>query len=303
VIRQNQIYGFPLSMDTMALLYNKNLLDKSGIAVPPTNWTDFLAAVEKTTRLDRDGNIIQSGVALGTGNNIEHAPDILAFLMIQKGITVTDSGIATFARGLQNRDAINHPTLEALRFYSDFARPTKKVYSWNDKQETALQNFARGKSVFYLGFAYDLARIHGLSPQMTIGVVPVPQLTPESPVNVANYWVESVVKKSTHQNEAWDFIRFISLPDNLKIYSDATHIPSPLRVHVQAATENPETAPFAASLLTATNWYSGRNYDAAQRAMRDMANNYLQPYGDRQDPQKRDAGIVIQAAAVVQQTL
>lgn len=303
VIRGNQILGFPLSVDTMALLYNKNLLDKSGIAVPPSTWTEFLAAAEKTTRLDKDGNIIQSGVALGTGNNIEHAFDIMSLLMLQKGVAIADGGAITFANGLQNRDATGHPTLEALRFYTDFARPTKKVYTWNETQESALQNFARGKSVFYFGFAYDLARLHGMSPQLNIGVVSLPQLAPETPVNVANYWIESVLRKSTHQNEAWDFIRFISLPDNLKRYSDATHIPSPLRIHLQAQVDNPDIAPFTAGLLTASNWYRGHNYDAAQQAFREMIHNYLQPYGDKQDPQKRDATIVIQAASVVQQTL
>lgn len=303
VIIGNQVYGFPIAMDTLALFYNKNLLDKSGIAVPPATWPEFMEAAEKTTKLDRDGNIIQSAVALGTGSNVEHAFDLMSLLMLQKGVVMTSGGFVAFSRGLENQAAINHPTLEALRFYTDFARPTKKVYSWNDKQGSALENFARGKSVFYFGFAFDRNRLRSIAPQLSIGVIPVPQLTPDAPVTVANYWVESVLKKSKHQNEAWDFIRFISLPNNIKKYTDTTMQPSPLRIHVKDQAENETIAPFAQSMLTASSWYRGRNYQAAVQAFRAMIDAYLLPYGDGQDAQKRDGTIIIQAAATVQQTL
>ena len=75
----NDVFGLPLAFDTMAIYYNKDLLDKAGIAEAPTTWEEFMNAVKKTTKFDTEGKIIQSGVALGTGNNIDNFFDILSF--------------------------------------------------------------------------------------------------------------------------------------------------------------------------------------------------------------------------------
>ena len=78
------IYGLPLSLDTLAIYYNKDLLDSAGIPEPPSTWDEFLNAVQNTTKFAPDGSITQAGTALGTGENVNHAADILALLMMQK---------------------------------------------------------------------------------------------------------------------------------------------------------------------------------------------------------------------------
>ncbi|MBI5728540.1 MAG: extracellular solute-binding protein [Candidatus Magasanikbacteria bacterium] len=303
VVNGSDIYGLPLALDTMAIYYNKDLLDKSGLALPPATWDEFLEAVKKTTKFGKDGQIIQSGVALGAGANIEHSFDILSLLMLQNGVKITDGGYVSFADGLDKRDVTRHPMLEALHFYTDFARSTKEVYSWNGQMEPAFDSFARGKSVFYFGFAADYGRIRGQAPQLNVEVIPVPQLNSDTPVNVANYWVETVSKKSKHANEAWDFIRFMASPDNIKRYATATHQPSPLRIHVAEQAKDQTLAPFANGVLNADNWYRGRDFAAARSAFVSLIDNYLQPYPENIDPFKRDAELVVQAAEIVQQTM
>lgn len=300
-IIDGQVYGLPIAMDTLALYYNKELLDRAGVPVPPATWDDFVATVKKATRYDRDGNIIQSGVALGTGANIENAADILALLIMQNGVEVTEGNRVTFADNL-GQAGESHPTFEAMRFYTDFARPTKDVYSWNGKLGSALENFARGVSVFYFGFAYDQARIRARGPQLKPEAVAVPQLNVSSPVNVANYWVESVMKKSKNQNEAWDFIRYLSAPDNIKKYTEKTGQPSPLRAQVIEQQTDPARAPFAAQVLVAKNWYRGKDYEAARQALTDLLADYIQPYGEEADKERRDSDLLNRAAAVIQQT-
>jgi maltose-binding protein MalE len=206
-----------------------------------------------------------------------------------------------FADGLERAGNTIHPTLEAMRFYTDFARPTRDVYSWNEKMGNALEQFARGRTAFYLGFSYDRQKILARGPQLTYDVAPIPQLS--TPINVANYWLESVVKRSKKQNEAWDFIRFISLPNNLKKYSEATGAPSPLRAQVAAQTSDPRLAPFASQVLTAKNWYRGRDIDAASAALKNAIKQTLLPVGATEDPLKRDVQSIIFAAQVMQQTL
>ena len=301
-IINDNIYGIPLALDTLAIYYNKTLLDKAGIPEPPQDWAEFLKDVEQTTKFNSAGEIIQSGVALGTGKNIDNASDILALLLLQNGIDVTRDGVVAFASGIGKANTVS-PTLEALRFYTDFARPTKEAYSWNESMENALDAFARGKSVFYFGFAYDLPRIKTLSPQMELEVIPVPQLNEQAPVNVANYWIESVVKKTKHSDDAWDFVRFLTNAENIASYTKATNRPTPLRSQINDQKDDILLAPFVNSVLNAKNWYNGRNVDKAVEAIDQMISDYLRPYGEDIDGFQRDTGIVMQAAKLIQQTM
>ena len=296
----DQIYGLPLSFDTLAVYYNKDLLDKAGIPEPPKTWDEFIEAVKKTRKFDKDGKILQAGVALGTGENIENVFDIFSLLLMQNGVTMASGKSVTFANGL-DKTKEDHPTLKVLNFYSAFARPTSEVYTWNEKMGTALDVFTRGQSAFYFGFAYDYDRIKARAPEMNLEILPAPQLN--EPVNVANYWIQSVVKKSKHQNEAWDFIRFITTPDTVKFYSEATNLPSPLREHIKVQQENPRLTHFISQALIAKNWYTGWNIDAAMKAFADLATGYLRPYGENEKPLERDINLIFTTAQVVGQTM
>ncbi len=89
-IKNHHIYGIPLTVDTMALFYNEDLLANAGIAQPPTTWDEFKKDVERLTRIDEYNNIIQAGAALGTSENIYRAGDILAMLMLQSGCSIVN---------------------------------------------------------------------------------------------------------------------------------------------------------------------------------------------------------------------
>ncbi|PIR77738.1 MAG: hypothetical protein COU30_00880, partial [Candidatus Magasanikbacteria bacterium CG10_big_fil_rev_8_21_14_0_10_38_6] len=151
----NRIYGLPLAVDTLAIYYNKRLLDRAGIATPPTTWDEFLSAVQKTTLFNSRGELIQSGVALGTADNIDNFADIFAMLLMQNGVEIANGNRVAFASGLEKRVDPNHPTMETLRFYTDFSQPTKEAYAWNDTQDGAIEAFTRGRSAFYLGYAFE----------------------------------------------------------------------------------------------------------------------------------------------------
>lgn len=297
----NQVFGLPLSMDTLAIFYNKDLLDKAGVPEPPKTWDEFSAAAKAGTKYDRDGKIIQSGVALGTGKNIDNSFDILSALMMQNGVTMAGSGRVSFADGVDKAGPL-HPSLQALDFYTNFARPSTDAYAWNETFPNALESFVRGQSVFYLGFAYDYGRIQSRAPEMSLEVIPLPQLAPASPVNSANFWLESVVKKSKHQNEAWDFVRFMSQPANLLTYNTRAARPSPLRVHIKEQEKDPRLMPFTSQLLVAKNWYNGQDWEAARGAFNDLIAGYLLPPAEDKDPIERNSRLLINAAQVVQQT-
>lgn len=302
IVVGGKVYGLPLAYDSMAIYYNKTLLDQSGVPTAPSTWEEFVAAVKQSTKYDVNNKVIQSGVALGAGRTVDNAADILALLIMQKGFDMTRGANVSFSTGV-DKNSDNHPTVESLRFYSDFARSDKEVYSWNDSLGTAFESFLRGKSVFYFGYAYDYARIKARNPQMALVSIPIPQLNANKPVNIANYWIETVVKKSKNKDYAWDFIRYITLPNNLKQYTEAAKLPSPLREHIGAQKLNPVLATFSNQSLTAKNWYRGREWELAKGGIQDMMDSYLLPYPEGLEAGERDAQIIYKAARTVQQSL
>ncbi|NCC71076.1 carbohydrate ABC transporter substrate-binding protein, partial [bacterium] len=65
VVRNGEIYGLPLSVDTLVLYYNRDILNNVRIPSAPVTWSQFKEDVKKITLLDKSGNIIQSGTSLG----------------------------------------------------------------------------------------------------------------------------------------------------------------------------------------------------------------------------------------------
>lgn len=286
VIIGDKTYGLPIAFDTLVMYYNKDLLDKAGIPEAPKTWEEFNTAVKKSTIYGKNGEIIQSGTALGTGKNIDNSFDIFSLLMLQNGVTMESGGRISFTDGIAD-NTTQHPSIEALRYYTDFARPTKDVYSWNETSGNALEMFARGKVVFFFGFLYDKPRIRARGPQVKFDIEQVPQLNSAVPVNVANYSLESVVGKSKHKDEAWDFIRYLTLPENIKKYTDATKQPSPLRAQIVSQQEDPDLKPSSLQALSAVNWYRGRDIDATKVVFNTLFEEYLMPFAENESPAKR----------------
>lgn len=276
VLDDNQIYGLPLSVDTLALFYNRDLLNNAGITQAPQYWNkDFQQNVKKLTKQDPVKGITQSGIALGGSNNINRYSDILAVLMMQNGAVMMDGKQVLFNTvPAATKETKYNPGMEALRFYIDFSNPGKEVYSWNDDLSNSMEMFIGGKLAMMFGYAYDLPTIKAQAPKLNFSVSKLPQIE-GSPMEVgfANYWVESVAKKSKYPNEAWDFILFATKADQAKSYLASTNKPTALRSLVATQSEDNELGVFAAQVLTAKSWYHGKNAAAAETAIGEMINN------------------------------
>jgi multiple sugar transport system substrate-binding protein len=268
----NQIYGLPLSVDTLALYYNRDLLNLAGIPGPPTTWAEFREMVKKLTKFDQEGKLVQSGAALGTARNIERAADILALLMMQNGAEMINEreqvAFDKIPAGLKERGV--PPGEEALIFYTDFANPTKEVYTWNEEMPNSLQAFAAGKTAFFFGYSYHLPLLRNLAPRLNFAVTAMPQVDPEKPINFANYWLETVSKKTKSIDFAWDFIQFATSYNQVKNYLERAKKPTALRALVVQQAEDLDLGPFVSQVLTARSWYQGKDAQAAEEAFLEM---------------------------------
>ncbi|MFA5022274.1 MAG: extracellular solute-binding protein [Patescibacteria group bacterium] len=297
VVRDGKIYGLPLSLDTLVLFYNRDLLNSAGIALPPTNWTVLQENVKKLTFQDKDGNLIQSGVALGTTSNVERYADILSLLMLQNGAQMVTNNQVTFGAVPRSfPDQTYNPGPEAVRFYTDFANTSKEVYTYNETFPNSLNAFAQGRVAMIFGYNYHLAQLNAISQgKLNYGITKVPQIERRPEVNFANYWVQVVSKKSKHKNEAWDFIQFISKEAEAKKYLTKTSKPTALRSLVDEQQTNDQIRPFAEQLLTSKSWYHGNDETAMENAFKEMIDSV------RNGTELKDAvGLAIQK---IQQTL
>jgi multiple sugar transport system substrate-binding protein len=212
---------------------------------------------------------------MGTAYNVERSTDILSLLMLQDGAPMTDqNGYATFNQLPEGYNRAGSPAIEALNFYTSFASPATQAYTWNNKMPDSLQSFENGQTAFFLGYAYQIPTIKTQAPKLNFGIASVPQIS--NPVNFANYWVDTVSKKSQHQNEAWDFILFITANEaNNKIYLSKAHVPAALRDLISSQADDIELSPFVNQNLTARSWYKGKNSQAAEQIFKDMINQNL----------------------------
>lgn len=300
-IVEGKIYGLPLSLDTMAIYYNKDLLDRSGVPEPPKNWDDFQAAVKKITKYDKTtGDIVQSGAAFGAGSNIPGADDIIFSLLKQSGAEMVDTaGQAVFNRGANEGSKV----FSALNFYTDYANSSRDTYSWNKNMGNALDRFVSGSVGFFFGYSYHLEQIKARAPQLNLGIMPMLQINSDSPINVANYWLQTVVNKSKHQNEAWNFINYLTHSSATKTYLEKTGRPTALRAYISAQNSQTDLAPFSSQVLVSENWYRGKNYEAARKAVNDMLDKWIDIAPDAEGVEKIRQNILNDAVAKINQTL
>lgn len=281
---KDRVFGLPLSVDTLAIFYNKDLLNAAGIAQPPQTWTQFQDAVSKLTKIGTDDAIMQSGAAIGTSRNVERAADVVSLLMMQNGTQmVDDRGRATFA---QETDA-GYLAGEAVRFYTDFGNPLKAVYSWNEEQPNSFDAFVNGSTAFFFGYSYHNTLIRSANSKLNYAIAPVPQIEGGKTVNFANYWVQSVAKSTKHLDWAWDFVQFAASKEQVTKYLKVTKKPTALRGLINSQIEDEVMSIFVGQTLTAQSWYKGKDAQVAEEAFLDLIDAFLS--GEEQENALRDA--------------
>ena len=249
----NQIYGLPLYVDTLALFYNKDIFNSAGITRPPQDWEEFNSDIETITRLDSSGQITQSAAAIGTARNINRSTDILSALMIQTGVrmTDTDNRSVSFAGRVNNS-----PVGElALKYYTDFANPSVRTYTWNDVQHYSVDAFTGGKTAMMLNYSHEVEVLKNKSSRLNFGVAPMLQVSSTDVKNYANYWGVGVTANSKFPNESWRFIAYLASKEGAQSYLSATLRPSARRDLIELQRNDLDLGVFAVQALSARSWY------------------------------------------------
>jgi ABC-type glycerol-3-phosphate transport system substrate-binding protein len=254
-----KIYAMPISVDSLGLYYNKDILGSVGIATPPKTWEEMRKDVKLITRSNSAGFFTRSGVAMGTTNNINRAVDIMYLLMLQNHnpYYTADYSQSTLDQAVQDSSGnTSFPAASALNFYTNFSNPGSDAYTWNQNSNYSIDAFANGQLAFMYGYSYTRDAIVQKSPNLNFDVttVPQPNLT-QNPVNFANYWGQGVSKLSKNSDWAWDFVKFMATKNNLTSYYTRHKLPSSRRDIIADQSSDPIIGTFAYANLTAKSFY------------------------------------------------
>ncbi|MFZ2153819.1 MAG: extracellular solute-binding protein [Candidatus Moraniibacteriota bacterium] len=282
--KQKEVYGTPLSVDSLALYYNKEMFNTAGISAPPTTWSEVLADSKKITKVDDVGEIKKSGIALGTAENINRSTDIIDVLLFQNGATMPDKMNPEF-----NPDyAIGKNVLE---FYTQFSRFSSPAYTWNKRMHYSIDSFYEGDLSMMINYSWHINTIKNKNAKLDFGIVPIPQISSEKPANYANYWSfvvnknkqikqiegEPVITNDIRVHEAWQFLKFLTFKNDGKfsiinyktknkkefiatidpasLYLEKTSKPAARRDLIEKQKDDPILGSFAYGNLIAKSWY------------------------------------------------
>ncbi len=267
LIVDEQVYGMPLSIDNLAVFYNKqhfrDLIATSD--APGDLWEDIQEQVTSLTKRNNSPErFALTGIAMGRSDNISSAVDILYALMVQFGVEFYDEKEerATFAvdQGGEN------PGVDALELFTSFGLPSYRNYSWNEyitgfaPEEKEVNPFVRDKVSMIIGYPYLYNEIElAIQDQQKsggdhidiedVGIAPFPQLISGQEATrrdtYASYFPLVVARTTDMPSEAWTLVQYLTSADALQTYHKITNRPTSRKDMVSEQQTEPLFGTFA----------------------------------------------------------
>jgi len=297
-VYENKVYCLPFSLETLALIYNPNLFDQARVEYrakyrdnidkyneiveqlrrPPKYWDQFEKQVQLITK--KEGNkIIRAGCALGTANNVDWATEILTALMLQNKTQMVSTDLKTPTFNLPQKKETGeeyYPGADALHFYTSFANPKHKNFSWQKNFKNSIRSFYEGKVAMILGYPSDAIYIKQKNPELKFGVTALPQVRGEiGRTDFVKFWATAVNKNSKYPQVAWHFINFIMMyPGNEVRYQLTVKKPLPFKeLHRVSYLGISNFEVFSLETKTAKTWYKGIVPDKTELVFTQLINN------------------------------
>ncbi len=273
-----KVYGLPLSVDTLVVFANTALINskfnelasKGDVAnadlytLGPRTWDEMITLAASLTV--RDGATIKRpGISLGSANNVPHAAEILAALMLQNQteMVAADHLSATFHLPSKKPTGEQFfPGTNALEFYTSFANPSSNRYTWNGSLGDARDLFLKGQLPLLIEYSHFANDVKARAPELAFRQLPLPQVRGAvQSIDFAQYDVETVTKTAANPTVAWDFLHFLA-SQGLPSYLISTGRPSPLKAEVEPQNILERVTFGNPSLFeqqSAKSWYRGKS--------------------------------------------
>ncbi|MBI2612600.1 extracellular solute-binding protein [Candidatus Kaiserbacteria bacterium] len=251
------VLGIPLSVDPLILYWNRDILAATGFAKPPVYWEDVPDFAKKVTKKDDPGTIVRSAISFGEYANVDHAKDIITLLIQQAGGSITQldsTGRLVPALSLRVAGSPSQAAESALRFYTEFADPSKVHYSWNRSLPGSRAEFSAGDLALYLGYGSEATSLVRGNPNLNFAGAAVPQSRVGTrATNAAHVYALAVSRTSRNPAGAMTIAALIADATVSRALTVALGIPSARR-DVLSETLEGENVLFEGQALIARSW-------------------------------------------------
>ncbi len=270
---QNYVYGVPMTVDTLAIYYNKaHFEDKIPLQGHPSDtWDGIASDVQKLVVEDESFSRFEvAGIAMGRSENISNAVDILYMLFLQKGLNFYNEIVSESIFTKKQSGIDSDAAAQALKFFTNFSNISHENYSWNENVANSdyvadeLDAFVRGDVSMIIGYSsmYDKiinqidvlkSRSVNVIDKSDVKTSVIPQFEGFNSgygqrVAYANYFAETVSRNTQHAEIAWDFLVFMSKKSVLETYFDELHRPTSRRDMIKDQIKDPIYGAFVSQL-------------------------------------------------------
>ncbi len=231
-IARDGITAIPLAVDPLILYWNRDMLQTAGYARPPVYWDELYDMARALTQKNDAGRITKSTISFGEYRNINNAKEVLSMLIMQAGgsIIVRDTTGQLVPALSPRTGETTQSTASALRFYTEFADPSKDDYTWNRALPEAQSTFASGDLALYIGFASEEPLIRRKNPNLNFAAAPIPQIRSAArAVNAGRAYGFAIPRTSANPNGAITVAYNLASGPMSKTLSVALGIPSARR--------------------------------------------------------------------------
>ena len=229
------------------------MFNTAGISAPPATWESLEDVSRALTRFDANGDVVRSGITLGSAENINRATDILSLLFLQNGNPIIGT-----ARGTRE-PTIAREGQEVLDFYTNFAKRGNENYSWDFNGLYSIDAFYGGNAAMMINYSHHLKTLREKNPHFRFDVAPMPQVSGSvKDINYANSWGFAVAMSSpsTEKGVAHEFIRWLRQKENMQKYAELFEQPISRRdLMLWQGLTYPQLGVFSRQTLSAVGWY------------------------------------------------
>jgi multiple sugar transport system substrate-binding protein len=194
-------WGMPWIIDTKYLFYNKEMLEKAGIAAPPKTWEELT----RQAKIIKDKGIVKFPIVWSWAQAEAIICDYATLVDAYKG-SYFENGKPAFASG-GSLDAIKYME-QSLQ--DGLTNPNSREYLEEDVRKV----FSAGEAAFALNwtYMYNMANDPKESKIVgKVGIVPAPGIEGKSDASAVNGSMAlSIPTNSAHPEEAWKYISFMT---------------------------------------------------------------------------------------------
>jgi len=252
-------FGIPFLVDPLVLFSNNSILSSDNIAQPPATWESLIGLVPNVSILTPSRQITRGLIALGTYRNVHDARGILSALFLQTGIPlVSRSSTGQLSVNLGQSSVNGTPLGQAvIRFYTQFADPSKVSYTWNASLPDSQSVFLAGNLALYLGYVSESRFLTAANPNLNFTVSPLPQpATAKTKRTYGRIFAFMIPRGAKNASGAYKTMVLLSNKNEQTIAASATGLAPAVRsAFVVAPTDSVSAVAYSSALYT-QGWLS-----------------------------------------------